>query len=296
MKKIFLFLFVFSVFYSFSQVNSIFYIADGNDDVNENHGEVPVFNQEYLKLGRTSNNLMLRIGLRYQNVTIPKGSEILSAYIQFTSYLASDDSVEMRIFGEKSPSAAPFENIESEVYHRPVTDEVVMWETQNWQDFIPGPDQRTPDLSAIVQEIIDQDGWVSGNAMHIKMYKYSFGPDSLTAYAYEWLGDMYAPLLQVEYINWSDVPEFPESTKISIYPNPAVEEFNIFLRNTKERYFSISLFDITGKEVRTVYNGMLGNGDHKLQIPVFESGLHPGLYFVSIKTEDNRTTKKILVN
>ena len=82
---------------------------DGNDDVNEAHGGTTVFSNEYLKLGRTPSGQQLFIGLRYQNVTIPVGSEILSAYIQFTSYSSSeDDSVKMLIDAHLHHDSPPF--------------------------------------------------------------------------------------------------------------------------------------------------------------------------------------------
>ena len=128
----------------FNQETFTGYILDGNDDVNENISETPVFDSEYLKLGRTDEEMTMRIGLRYQNVQVPKGSEIVSAFIQFTSFSANDDSVTMRIMGEKSNDAAPFANTESEVYLRPATNAAVMWDTWNWQEFI----RLCPDDSA----------------------------------------------------------------------------------------------------------------------------------------------------
>jgi len=296
MKKLFILLFSVTVYFSFGQVTSTFYITDGNDDVNEEISHKPDFNKEFLKFGRTSNNLTLRIGLRYQNVTIPKGAEILSAYIQFTSSHDLDDTVTMRIFGEKSANAAPFENLESEIYSRPVTDAIVMWTTQNWQNFIPGPDQKTPDLKEIIQEIIDQDGWNAGNAMHIKMYKYSFGPDSLLACAYEYMGEFYAPQLQVEYINWSDIAEYPDQSVIRIYPNPATDDIYMLFRNLKKDHYTISVFDLTGKKIMEAFRGMVEKGDHRFQISTKESGLAPGLFFISIDRSGQKITRKVLIN
>ena len=45
----------------------------------------------------------------------------------------------------------------------PWTKAQVAWTVENWTTV--GQKSRTPDISAIVQEIIDQNGWASGNAL-----------------------------------------------------------------------------------------------------------------------------------
>jgi len=287
---------IFFTCFCFSQESATFYIVDGNDDVNEDLSEVPVFSNEYLVLGRTGGGSPLRIGLRYQNVTIPEGAEILSAHIQFTSFSASEtDTITMLIRGESSANAAPFAHEESEIYHRESTHKTVKWTTQNWQAFIPGPDQKTIDLKEIIQEIVDLDGWASGNAMHIKMYKFSFGPDSLFACSFEYMGDWYAPQLQVEYIDPNDITELPGIPKLSIYPNPASEEINIRFTNDENRHFNISLKDIIGREVLQIHDGLLEKGPKEFHVPVSESGLQAGMYVVTMIANDVTITRKLVI-
>lgn len=296
MKKLTLIFFLFNFLLCNSQINQTFFILDKNDDVNEQLSNAPEFEKEYLKLGRSNDERPLRIGLRYQNVTIPKGSEILSAYIQFTSFMGSEnDTVTMKIMGELSTNAEPFSNDINEIYNRNPTFHGTLWTTQNWQAFIPGPDQKTEDLKEILQEIIDQDGWNSGNAVHIKMYKYSFGTDSLLACSYDYMGEMYAPQLQVEYINWSYLGESSESCKISVYPNPVDNDFNIFFKNTENDHYSISILDILGKEL-PIYEGVLNKGDHNFQISAINEGLVSGLYFILIKNSEEILSRKIVIN
>jgi hypothetical protein len=52
--------------------------------------------------------------------------------------------------------------------------------------------QRTPDLSAVVQEIVGQPGWASGNAIAIMIA----GTGTRTARAFNAAG---APVLHIEY-------------------------------------------------------------------------------------------------
>ena len=59
-----------------------------------------------------------------------------------------------------------------------------------------GADQRTPDLSAIVQEIIDRTDWSPGNALAIIIT----GTGERTAESYNGSSSG-APLLHVEYVS-----------------------------------------------------------------------------------------------
>ena len=54
------------------------------------------------------------------------------------------------------------------ITNRTPTSASVNWEPPNWISVgDTGPDQRTDDLSTVVQEIVGQPGWNSGNAMVI---------------------------------------------------------------------------------------------------------------------------------
>ena len=59
-----------------------------------------------------------------------------------------------------------------------------------------GLDQRSPDLTTVLQEIVDRPGWASGNAVAFLIT----GSGARTAEAYN--GDSSrAPLIHVEYFN-----------------------------------------------------------------------------------------------
>ena len=57
-----------------------------------------------------------------------------------------------------------------------------------------GPEQRTPDLAAVLQEIVDHPGWAAGNALAILIT----GSGERVAESYNGLPAA-APLLHVEY-------------------------------------------------------------------------------------------------
>ncbi|MEN8226346.1 MAG: T9SS type A sorting domain-containing protein [Bacteroidota bacterium] len=296
MKKLLLAVFILLAPFAFCQEMGMFFIEDGDDDVNEERSQIPTLHDEYLVMSRTEDNNQIRIGLRYQNATIPLGAEITAAWIQFTSLDTREgDSVNMMIMGLKSVNVWPFVEEESNVFLRTPTDACVHWQTQNWLAFTPGPDQKTPDLSEIVQEIIDQDGWTSGNAMGFKMYQYDFGFDTLLACSWEYMGDMYAPILHVEYIDHFGIIEIPGVDKLLLYPNPASEMVNIRFNNEKKEYFQISINDLSGKEMYRVHDGMLVPDLQEFKITVDEIGMTSGLYFVNVVTSNNVATLKLLI-
>jgi hypothetical protein len=109
-------------------------------------------------------------GLRFLDVQIPKGSTIVSAAIRFDADDVDDaehvGNAYVIIEGELSPDAGVFENIVNNVSDRPKTTAQVQWTSEPWP-VDGGSHQKalTADISSVIQEIIDQDGWVSGNAL-----------------------------------------------------------------------------------------------------------------------------------
>ncbi|MCX6312676.1 MAG: T9SS type A sorting domain-containing protein, partial [Bacteroidetes bacterium] len=58
---------------------------------------------------------------------------------------------------------------------------------------------------------------------------------------------------------------------------------------------SIQLFDMTGRVVLDMYNGILGEGNHQFPVQTAEK-LSNGLYFVRLTTAEGRSvTQKLIV-
>lgn len=106
------------------------------------------------------------IGLRFNNITVPAGATINSASIQFTVDEADQDPTSTTIYGELNTSPATFggaNNISARTRtstSTPWTD-IPAWSTAGTS----GANQQTPDIGAIVAEIIGAGGWASGNSM-----------------------------------------------------------------------------------------------------------------------------------
>ena len=134
------------------------------------------------------------VGLRFSGLAIPPGAAIVSAWIQFQTDETSSLATSLTIQGEASDNAAPFTSGANNVGARPRTTAAVAWTPPAWNVVDEaGPAQRTPNLAAVVQQVVSRPGWLSGNALAVVIT----GTGRRTAEA--WNGSATgAPLLHVE--------------------------------------------------------------------------------------------------
>ena len=116
----------------------------------------------------------------------------------------------MLIRGEDTNDANAFAAVNFNVSSRPVTDASVAWTPADWTiRGEAGPAQRTGDLTAIVQEIIERQGWAALNDMAFVIT----GTGTRTARSFEGRVTA-APLLHIEYS-----PPGPASNPV-VFNNP----------------------------------------------------------------------------
>lgn len=117
-------------------------------------------NLEEIRVGNQL-SLALRAGIRFQGVAIPQGSTILSAALRLTVYGAATGTVcNVKIRAEDSDSAAAFSDL-TDFTSRAETSAGVNW--SNLGAYGLGDLVSTPNISAVIQEVVDRAGWVSGN-------------------------------------------------------------------------------------------------------------------------------------
>ncbi|UCE48175.1 MAG: hypothetical protein JSW47_21570, partial [Phycisphaerales bacterium] len=109
------------------------------------------------------------VGCRWVALPIPKGATITEAWVQFSADDTNDDyhipEVSLIIEGELSPSPATFSSTLNDISSRATTTAKVVWDVPQWTTpNAQNPEERTPDISSIIQEIVNQDGW-TGNAI-----------------------------------------------------------------------------------------------------------------------------------
>ena len=144
-------------------------VSSGSDDSEEHTTENNAISltSSDLELGSEGGGADLQeIGVRFQNITVPAGATITEATIQFTVDEADDEPTSLLIYGELNTDPIEFNGVAGNITSRTKTTAFVEWnDIPPWDDASigsAGPDQLTPDLSSIVQEIISQDGWGGG--------------------------------------------------------------------------------------------------------------------------------------
>jgi type IV pilus assembly protein PilY1 len=137
-------------------------------------------------------------GIRFRQVKIPKGSTITRAYIQFTVDEARLDVTNLTIWGESKDIAKQFENIDNNISSRNKTSVSVAWnDVPVWGNvFETGVAQQTPDISTIVQEVIDLPTWKYDDPVLFIIE----GSGERVGKAYKSGADV-APLLHIEYVS-----------------------------------------------------------------------------------------------
>lgn len=147
------------------------------------------------------------VGMRFAGLAIPPGARIRSASVQFQVDETSSEATTLTIQGQATDDAPTFTTASANVSSRARTAASTLWTPPAWSTVgAAGSDQRTPDLSAIVQEIVGRPGWRSGNAIALIVT----GSGRRVAEAYD--GDVAgAPLLNVEYTTGGSDTEPPAS-------------------------------------------------------------------------------------
>jgi hypothetical protein len=80
---------------------------------------------------------------------------------------------------------------------------------------------------------------------------------------------------------------------LSVYPNPAVDNFTIEFDLAEAAKLDINLMNAIGQKVRTIEAGNFNGGEHLINVSTAD--LNAGTYFISIRSEEGITTKTITV-
>ena len=144
---------------------------------------------------QTTGGVGQTVGLRFTGVNIPVGATITKAYIQFQAKEAWTGTTSVSIRGDASANASAFTTVANNVSSRAQTSASVGWTIAPWSTVgAAGVDQRTPDLTSIVQQIVSAGGWSALNSMAFIVS----GSGTRTAWAYDGNAAA-APLLHIEY-------------------------------------------------------------------------------------------------
>jgi hypothetical protein len=228
-------------------------------------------------------------GLRFMDINIPKGATITGATIQFEASKKTSGTCILSIRGENSGNPSAFATGKNNLSSRTKTGAAVSWTPANWTTIgATGSAQLTPDIKTIIQEIINNTAWNTGNPITI----FLSGTGTRTAYAFEGSAAK-AALLTISYqqfgpkvgvIAGNRDPGQPVDQDISLvnrlicYPVPFSDRVQVdFSVQNEETPESVSLLNAGGIVVKklTVSN---------LQNTIYTGDLPRGIYLIIFKT------------
>ncbi|MBI5404196.1 MAG: T9SS type A sorting domain-containing protein [Ignavibacteriae bacterium] len=131
------------------------------------------------------------------------------------------------------------------------------------------------------------EGFPAGTALHVlyktQYYVFAGGPSGL------WRRNLQNVLL----VN-TNTENIPEKFSLSQnYPNPFNPSTNIKFRIKNNKYTTLKIYDVLGKEVATLVNEKLKPGEYEVTFDGSE--LPSGVYFYKLTTDDFTETKKMLM-
>jgi len=141
---------------------------------------------------------IVAIGLRFTRVLVPAGATITKAYVELTQEeIESSAAVHIIIQGELTANAPAFESTPFNISNRPLTTAVAKWSPEHWP--VDNTKHQTSDLSAVIEEVVNQPGWAAGNAMVIIFNQDPDNPSQSHRTCHKAATPGYEPMLHIEY-------------------------------------------------------------------------------------------------
>lgn len=124
------------------------------------------------------------IGLRFSNVIIPQGHKVEEVFLQVfpdesCSYWNPCNDFNLNIRGEKSVNSQAFDHTDNtNISDRPLTTASVSTAITQWENTNRDEPFNVVNLAPIIQEIVNQSNWKSGNAISLIIDTSSLNQDS----------------------------------------------------------------------------------------------------------------------
>lgn len=168
-------------------------IAGAADDAEEENSGTMVLGSGDLDIVNNGAAGDQVVGLRYATVPVPRFATVISAWIEFAADAADSGSTSLLISAEAAGNAAAFTTDAFNLSSRLPTSAQTPWD-----NVAPWPAEhyfhRSPDISPVVQELIDRPDWTENNAMVFLVS----GSGVRRAKPYEG-GYLVPPMLHIEY-------------------------------------------------------------------------------------------------
>ncbi len=110
------------------------------------------------------------VGLRFADIRIPRGTPIHEAYLQFTATRQrrrrGTEPTDLTLHAELAGDAVAFSEVKQNISLRKPTAASVNWSPEPWEVASESSvRQRTPNLVALIQEVVNRPDWREGNAL-----------------------------------------------------------------------------------------------------------------------------------
>lgn len=88
-----------------------------------------------------------------------------------------------------------------------------------------------------------------------------------------------------------NVSDWNKEANLNIYPNPSNGDFNIQAKNLKQDIISVTIYELTGKIIKTDVISHKGGEfikNYSMQLP-------SGVYIINLEGDSIKTSRKIIV-
>jgi len=273
-------------------------VDESSDDGEQMNQEMDKLFDDDLDMGWEGDEFnIMTTGLRFTDVQIPFGAKIDSAYLIIYSHEEEKDTAKVTIYGQASDNTTTF-SVDSLILDRPKTSAKVYWEiTELWPIWTKF---RTPNVTEIIQEIVDRQGWKSGNSLALFFTGQDQGASEKdNARDFESFeneedpadgGDgknhpERAPKLVVYYTKASTSAQQYKELSFTVYPNPS-STGSFSISRTLDKNSNLELFDNAGKLVRTY--DVNGNSFSTIGLPA-------GFYTIKATKSNFEFTQKLIL-
>ncbi|WJG08480.1 PilC/PilY family type IV pilus protein [Aliiglaciecola sp. LCG003] len=138
-------------------------IVSGSDDAYEISGVVNTSSNQ-VKISQGTE--VVTSGYRYQQLNIPRGAVITSAYMRFTSSQLNTAVTSINIRAELIGDATTFTTSNFDISSRTRTVNEINWDSENdWP--LSADTINSPSIVNVIQEVVDQTSWCGMNALNI---------------------------------------------------------------------------------------------------------------------------------
>ncbi|MEO0041447.1 MAG: hypothetical protein RL329_895 [Bacteroidota bacterium] len=263
-----------------------------SDDAEQNISSGSVdLNSTDLELANEGGSTPQEVGMRFNTINIPKNATITNAYIQFTTDETDSNPVALTIYGEDKANPPTFIATNLNISSRVKTSLSVPWSPAAWAvTGEAGTAQRTPNLSNLVQHLVNRADWVPNNSMVFLIN----GASKRTAASYDYAAAS-APVLRITYnpaISGVETTTIP-TLHWTAFPNPFSTSVDFQFELPQASPVQITVFNGIGQRIASVADQNFSAGQHKVHwMPDVSTPIR--IYYVVLSTGNQVIMHKIL--